>query len=54
MSWERRTLLTGNQAAAWGAKLAGARVIPVYPITPPTPVLRPWQNWCGKANWRRS
>ena len=34
-----RTLLTGNHAVAWGARLARPQVIPVYPITPQTPVL---------------
>jgi len=34
-----RRLLTGNHAAAWGARLARPQVIPVYPITPQTPVL---------------
>ena len=32
-------LLTGNQAVAWGARLARPKVVPVYPITPQTPVL---------------
>ena len=32
-------LLTGNQAVAWGARLARPKVCPVYPITPQTPVL---------------
>jgi pyruvate/2-oxoacid:ferredoxin oxidoreductase alpha subunit len=35
----KRKLLTGNQAVAWGARLARPRVIPLYPITPQTPVL---------------
>jgi pyruvate/2-oxoacid:ferredoxin oxidoreductase alpha subunit len=34
-----KTLLTGNHAAAWGARLARPQVCPVYPITPQTPVL---------------
>lgn len=34
-----RRLLTGNHAVAWGARLARPQVIPVYPITPQTPVL---------------
>ena len=34
-----RRLLTGNHAAAWGAKLARPKVVPVYPITPQTPIL---------------
>jgi pyruvate/2-oxoacid:ferredoxin oxidoreductase alpha subunit len=32
-------LLTGNHAVAWAARLARPRVVPVYPITPQTPVL---------------
>jgi pyruvate/2-oxoacid:ferredoxin oxidoreductase alpha subunit len=35
----QRVLLTGNQAVAWGARLARPKVCPVYPITPQTPVL---------------
>jgi pyruvate/2-oxoacid:ferredoxin oxidoreductase alpha subunit len=38
MKGERR-LLTGNHAVAWGARLARPKVVPVYPITPQTPVL---------------
>jgi len=34
-----RILLTGNHAVAWGARLARPQVVPVYPITPQTPVL---------------
>ena len=34
-----RVLLTGNHAVAWGARLARPKVIPVYPITPQTPIL---------------
>ena len=36
---EQRVLLTGNHAVAWGARLSRPKVIPVYPITPQTPVL---------------
>ena len=35
----KRVLLTGNHAAAWGARLSRPKVVPVYPITPQTPVL---------------
>ncbi len=31
-------LLTGNHAAAYGAMLARPKVIPIYPITPQTPI----------------
>ena len=33
-----RVLLTGNHAVAWAARLARPKVVPVYPITPQTPV----------------
>ena len=36
---QQTILLTGNQAVAWGARLARPQVVPVYPITPATPVL---------------
>ncbi len=32
-------LLTGNHAVAWAARLARPKVVPVYPITPQTPIL---------------
>ena len=32
-------LLSGNHAVAWGVRLARPDVIPVYPITPQTPIL---------------
>ncbi|OGA78374.1 MAG: hypothetical protein A3G81_04945 [Betaproteobacteria bacterium RIFCSPLOWO2_12_FULL_65_14] len=35
----KRVLLTGNHAAAWGARLARPKLVPVYPITPQTPIL---------------
>jgi pyruvate/2-oxoacid:ferredoxin oxidoreductase alpha subunit len=35
----QRMLLTGNHAVAWAARLARPQVVPVYPITPQTPVL---------------
>ena len=34
-----KKMLTGNYAAAYGVKLARARVIPVYPITPQTTII---------------
>ena len=35
----KRILLTGNHAVAWAARLARPKVVPVYPITPQTPVM---------------
>ncbi|MBI2970039.1 MAG: pyruvate ferredoxin oxidoreductase [Gammaproteobacteria bacterium] len=34
-----RILLSGNHAVSWGARLARPAVIPLYPITPQTPIL---------------
>lgn len=36
---EPAVLMTGNEAVAWAARLARPKVVPVYPITPQTPVL---------------
>jgi len=36
---EQQLLLTGNHAVAWAARLSRPQVVPVYPITPQTPVL---------------
>jgi len=35
----RPVLMTGNHALAWAAKLARPQVVPLYPITPQTPVM---------------
>jgi pyruvate/2-oxoacid:ferredoxin oxidoreductase alpha subunit len=35
---ERLMLLTGNYAAAYGAMLCRPQVVPIYPITPQTPI----------------
>jgi pyruvate/2-oxoacid:ferredoxin oxidoreductase alpha subunit len=35
----RPQLMTGNHALAWAARLARPQVVPVYPITPQTPVM---------------
>ena len=32
-------LLTGNAAAAWGARLADVDYVPAYPITPQTEII---------------
>ncbi|MBP8296618.1 MAG: pyruvate ferredoxin oxidoreductase [Burkholderiales bacterium] len=36
---QQAVLLTGNHAVAWAARLARPKVVPVYPITPQTPIL---------------
>jgi len=40
-----RTLLTGNGAAAWGARLAGADYVPAFPITPQTEIIETLAGW---------
>ncbi len=40
-----RALLTGNAAAAWGARLAGVDYMPAFPITPQTEIIEALANW---------
>jgi len=40
-----RTLLTGNGAAAWGARLARTDYIPAFPITPQTEIIENLSRW---------
>ncbi|MBC8338918.1 MAG: pyruvate synthase [Alphaproteobacteria bacterium] len=40
-----RKLLTGNAAAAWGARLAGVEYLPVFPITPQTEIIETLGRW---------
>jgi len=40
-----RTLLTGNGAAAWGARLARADYLPAFPITPQTEIIETISRW---------
>ena len=40
-----RMLLTGNGAAAWGARLAGVDYVPAFPITPQTEIIETIGNW---------
>ncbi|MCK5404747.1 MAG: pyruvate synthase, partial [Desulfobulbaceae bacterium] len=41
----KRVLLTGNGAAAWGARLAGTEYLPVFPITPQTEIIETLSRW---------
>jgi pyruvate/2-oxoacid:ferredoxin oxidoreductase alpha subunit len=36
---DKPILLTGNHAVAWAVRLARPKVVPLYPITPQTPIL---------------
>jgi pyruvate ferredoxin oxidoreductase alpha subunit len=40
-----RILLTGNGAAAWGARLAQVDYIPAFPITPQTEIIETLAEW---------
>jgi pyruvate ferredoxin oxidoreductase alpha subunit len=42
---ERRKLITGNSAAAWGARLAQVDYIPAFPITPQTEIIETLSRW---------
>jgi pyruvate ferredoxin oxidoreductase alpha subunit len=41
----KRTLLTGNGAAAWGARLANVDYVPAFPITPQTEIIETIAAW---------
>jgi len=41
----KRMLLTGNAAAAWGARLANVDYVPAFPITPQTEIIESISNW---------
>jgi pyruvate/2-oxoacid:ferredoxin oxidoreductase alpha subunit len=38
-------ILTGNESAAWGARLARVQVVAAYPITPQSPVVESLSAW---------
>lgn len=39
-------MMTGNLAAAWGARLADVDYIPAFPITPQTEIIEALAKWC--------
>jgi len=44
-------LITGNEAAAWGARLSRAEVVPNFPITPQTECIETIAKWVAKREW---
>jgi pyruvate ferredoxin oxidoreductase alpha subunit len=44
-----RKLLTGNSAAAWGARLACVDYIPAFPITPQTEIIEDLAGWIDRG-----
>ncbi len=47
-----RTLLTGNGAAAWGARLAKADYVPAFPITPQTEIIELLSDWFERGEMK--
>ncbi len=45
----KRTLLTGNGAAAWGMRLAKADYLPAFPITPQTEIIETIARWIASG-----
>lgn len=46
----KRALLTGNAAAAWGARLAGVEYVSAFPITPQTEIIETLAQWIDRGN----
>jgi pyruvate/2-oxoacid:ferredoxin oxidoreductase alpha subunit len=42
---KKQILITGNAAAAWGARLSSADYIPAFPITPQTEIIETLSDW---------
>ena len=49
---QNRKLLTGNQAAAWGARLAGMEYAPFFPITPQTEIMETISGWIDRGEFK--
>jgi pyruvate ferredoxin oxidoreductase alpha subunit len=47
-----RALLTGNAAAAWGARLAEVDYVPAFPITPQTEIIETLARWIQTGEMR--
>ncbi len=47
-----KRLLTGNAAAAWGARLARADYVPAFPITPQTEIVELLSEWFAAGEMR--
>jgi len=41
----KRQMLTGNAAAAWGARLSAIDYLPAFPITPQTEIIETLARW---------
>ncbi len=47
-----KRMLTGNKAAAWGARLAGVEYVPAFPITPQTEIVETLSTWFADGTLR--
>ncbi|MBU0898677.1 MAG: hypothetical protein KKB03_00740 [Nanoarchaeota archaeon] len=47
-----KLVLDGNVAAAWGARLARAQVVPNFPVTPQTEIIETLAEWKAKNLWK--
>ncbi|NNE85068.1 MAG: pyruvate synthase, partial [Alphaproteobacteria bacterium] len=45
-----RSMITGNAAAAWGARLAQADYVPAFPITPQTEIIETLARWIDSGD----
>lgn len=45
MSIPEKLMLTGNKAAAWGARMARVDYVPAFPITPQTEIVETLAEW---------
>lgn len=47
---ETTEMMTGNLAAAWGARLADVDYVPAFPITPQTEIVETLSAWCDRGD----
>jgi len=47
-----KKLMTGNEAAAWGARLAEVDYIPNFPITPQTEIIETLSRWIREGKMK--
>jgi len=45
MKTPKKIMLTGNKAAAWGARMAAVEYVPAFPITPQTEIVETLAKW---------
>jgi len=46
----KAAMMTGNLAAAWGARLADVDYVPAFPITPQTEIVEALARWCADGS----